>query len=291
MKTDNNLLIPHFSPEYSAILQKIGDILDTNICYGSNVLVESENNPKGDQSDLVVLTIYRFILDNLDGVSILFKNGSIDTTGILLRSIFEGLLALLYILEEETELRALSYQVAHYHKEIANFRKIDSNTVEGKKLRSLLKEEGIEEVESFDYRIRLDRIENILKHPKFQPIEEEWQKKKKKWFSLFGGPENIFELAEHFNFVSAYELLYRHWSNDIHGLAALDYIREGEDGDIYLCYLRDQKNLYTYSICALNFVSEATLQMITKYLPDKISEFKNFNESCFADYTILFQSI
>jgi hypothetical protein len=63
-----------------------------------------------------------------------------------------------------------------------------------------------------------------LNSPEFQPVEAEWQriktgnprKRDPDWYSFFGGPKNVRELAIHLQMAGFYELIYRMWSESVH---------------------------------------------------------------------------
>jgi len=64
-------------------------------------------------------------------------------------------------------------------------------------------------------RCTLQEINDLLSTPDFQEIAEEYERTKKKvgrysnWYSLYGGPRNIGQLAKLLNRGAAYALLYR----------------------------------------------------------------------------------
>jgi hypothetical protein len=64
--------------------------------------------------------------------------------------------------------------------------------------------------------------EAALRSERFAPIEAEFQTVKKKtgrnpaWYSLFGGPPSLEQLANRVGLSLSYELLYRHWSEAVH---------------------------------------------------------------------------
>ena len=70
----------------------------------------------------------------------------------------------------------------------------------------------------------------MLAEPDFQPIEQEWQSLKAKrkhdpeWFSLFGGPQSVRDLAIRVKWAGTYEFLYRTWSNEVHAGRAMESI-------------------------------------------------------------------
>jgi hypothetical protein len=78
-------------------------------------------------SHTTVLMLVRHIIEAIDGVSVLVREGCAENCGPLLRSAFEGQLGVLYILQADRTARGLAYQVAHAHRRIKMYKKFDPN--------------------------------------------------------------------------------------------------------------------------------------------------------------------
>ena len=105
--------------------------------------------------------------------------------------------------------------MAHAHKKIKLYDRLDPTTPAGKELRRLLDGDPMEDFFSalpfLNYPKMIANLQNMLSKPDFQPIEAEWQrlkalnkKRDPEWFSLFGGPKNVRELAIHLGMAGMY---------------------------------------------------------------------------------------
>lgn len=190
--------------------------------------------PTGEIHHSSILMLVRHVIESLDGVAILVSKGGSHPCQPLLRSALEAVLGVLYILEADTKQRALAYQLAHAHKKIKLYERLDPTTHAGKELRWLLDGDPMEAVFNalpfLNYPKLIANLQGMFAQPDFQPIEAEWQRmkaldKRKRdpaWYSLFGGPASVRELAIHLRMAGFYEWLYRMWSENVHAGMAME---------------------------------------------------------------------
>ena len=178
----------------------------------------------------------RHVCESLDGVSVLAAQGCAETAKPLMRSSFEAMLGIQYILETDSERRGIAYQVAHAHRRISFYRKLDPNEQAGKELRTTLADDPLFDIATppdGEMQKRIANWQHMFARSEFAPIEAEWQSKRKQrktdpaWYSLFNGPTNIRELAMHLKRGAMYEFLYRDWSNSIHAADCFANISRG----------------------------------------------------------------
>src|SRR5207244_2230497 len=78
-----------------------------------------------------------------------------------------------------------------------------------------------------DFKKLIADLQSMFVKPQFQPIEAEWQRlkaanrKDPEWYSLFGGPNSVRNLATKLGVPAMYEFLYRPWSGEIHAGEAM----------------------------------------------------------------------
>jgi hypothetical protein len=189
-----------------------------------------------------LLALVRHVVESLDGVSILVSQGGSHACQPLLRSAMEASLGVLFILEADSERRALAYAVAHAHKRVKLYKRLDATTQAGREFRKLLDNDVLKEFFNMlpptNYADRIANLERMLARVPYLDIQTEWKRMKgahprgddPAWFSLFGGPKNVRELAIHLNWTGMYEILYRMWSDEVHAGNALEALgkKEGE---------------------------------------------------------------
>jgi hypothetical protein len=197
-------------------------------------IVQEAAVPTGQVHHSSVLMLVRHLVESLDGVAILVSKSGSHPCQPLLRSALEAVLGVLFILEKDTERRALAYQVAHAHKKIKLYDRLDPSSEAGKELRRLLDGDPVEgffnALPFIDYPKLIANLRGMVAQPEFQPIEAEWQRMKAldrrkrdpAWYSLFGGPASVRELAIHLHMAGFYELLYRLWSESVHAGMAME---------------------------------------------------------------------
>jgi hypothetical protein len=87
-----------------------------------------------------------------------------------------------------------------------------------------------------DFQAQIDRLEKCLQAPPYDAIEQEWQRtakqlrrKNPQWYSLFGGPTTIRDLAYHLKKGFWYEFQYSDWSETVHAASALRQVAKMSD--------------------------------------------------------------
>ena len=197
--------------------------------YGTDVLSRCVKSAEGGDEQVAILTTYRHVIEMVDACLALVAEACELPTTLILRSQFEALLSLMYLLEDDTEQRGRAWHVAKTHQKIDMHKLFDPVTPQGTEFAE-------EELRVMGDRVPKDRssekireswqkLESLLKTGDWAEVEEEWQRARKtrrkpNWHSLFGGPNNIRELAEHVGMRHYYDLLYRQWASTHH---VMDY--------------------------------------------------------------------
>jgi len=116
------------------IISIASPLLQELVNYATNALARCANakNRKVDE-DLAILVLYRHIIELTDGIEVLVSESSPVPAIPLVRSSFEALLAMEYILEngQEYERRSLSWLVGYVHKRLDLYDRLDPSTQKG----------------------------------------------------------------------------------------------------------------------------------------------------------------
>ena len=123
--------------------------------------------------------------------------------------------------------------------------------------------------------------ESLLKLAPYAPIEEEYQntlirlgKKKLSWFTLFGGPASIVELAKYLKHHVLYEFFYRYFSGDVHGNNNVKgKLFPHHDGTVNLLPLRDFSQAHFVTQQTHTLLLMSYLAFYQKRLPEKKKDF------------------
>ncbi len=272
------------SPEFQSLVSQFGNLLDECVNFGTHVFEWCLEHPKKDHSDLTSFLLFRHLLEMLDGISVLIRQRCADPSFLLLRSGIESLLGLEYILKEDSERRAMSYEVVHVHKKLSMYLKLDPKSQVGKDFRKTLSKDVISKdmkLPELDILKLVNNLKNLLESPEYAPIEQEWQELKKtgrsfEWFSLFGGPLTIQQLADRLGHSSWYEILYRPFSGETHATNSIHHLDKDEDGLPALHGLRYPQNLQQATSLSLSFAFTAYRLMLSSYIPERQSDFNSW---------------
>ena len=171
----------------------------------------------------------------LDALAELSGLPSVEAFKVAFRSFFETKCSLEYILESDTLARAVAYQTKHIMNRIEQYEKYDSSTEAGQKFISRLQRDRL--FGSGDL-IRIDTqaaIANLKKQLEREPFKTAYEKlhgeNGRNWYSINGGPKNLYKLCEHLQYQAAYDYLYRQLSEATHAMGAYVSSFFGEKGE------------------------------------------------------------
>ncbi len=204
---------------------------------------EAEDASSGQTSGATVLMQTRNVIEVLDGVGVLVREGCTQNCFHLLRSAWESYWGILWVLADDTLQRAKAYQLAHAHRTVAFAERCDPTTDANKKLRERLagqEHSHVFEGADVDSLAIADRVAGLFESAEFRDIETAWQEaviaRGKKpgpppWYSLFGGPDTARQLAYRVGEGVAYETFYGFYSDAVHGMNAFDHMANTKNGD------------------------------------------------------------
>jgi len=244
--------------------------------YGSNVLIRCATSSKrAENEDLAALNLYRHILELADAFEVLIASSCAEPTVSIVRSSFEALLGLEYILQSESTYvqRSLSWLVVYVHKKIAFYEMMLEDSPRGKQFRaSARKDKWIKEIPTLPQdkvQKAIDNLNKLLSREQFVEIEKQYHsfKDSPHWYQLFDGPASIQQLAYRLNRHVQYDFLYRHWSTVAHAQDFSKFIGVDSTGESGIRGLRDAGPLQEISRFAATFIVEATRIMLLEFRP------------------------
>ncbi|WP_257205867.1 DUF5677 domain-containing protein [Bacillus sp. AFS051223] len=226
----------------------------------------------------VAMLLFRKVIEKLDAIFILVDNGSEKSAESIARDLFENVLYLKFILNEEHfRRRALSYHYSYLKDKLSFAILISSNTQRGKGIRSYLnKDLPMGRIEQQKKQLR-----QTMNKPYFRNIKNEWdrlERKKEypKWHSLFKGPKTIKELSVECGMEPIYHILYRSYSSQVHSMNAFGQIDEIGDGLVGLRDLRNNEDYYSILLTARSFGIGAIKAYIDFFSLEPHEEFSNW---------------
>ena len=187
-------------------------LLDELVNYGTNVLGRCEatvpslstEDSRPQDEHLVIHLLYQHVLEMLDSVAVLLGDAIAVPAKIPLRSVFEALLQLEWILAQNTVERAHAYLVDDVTKRIKVWEAMDASTEQGKQLRAVMAaDKMVHTVARPQFAGVQQKIDNLKRLRDKKYWKEAWdaseQYPKRRWYAFFGGdtagPTNLEQLA------------------------------------------------------------------------------------------------
>ncbi len=257
-------------------------LLQETVNQGLAVVARCAQSARGGDEHLPITLGLRHLVELADGVAALVAESAFVPARPLLRAQFEALLQIEFILQDETICRAYNYLVADIRRRIEIYAELDADSRAGQVLRNRF--EGDAWMESFelpqveDLSARQSNLENLLRKPNWREADQRFDLARKKrrrprWYSLDGGPQNLRELADVLGRSGQYKLLYGDWSTTTHAGDFLRPLTKSEQGGPAMLGLRNPSMMSaTVSLCAL-MTLDATRAVLTYYRPGEERSF------------------
>ena len=115
----------------------------------------------------------------------------------------------------------------------------------------------------------IGNLQDLLAKPQLAAIDQDFMqlRGRRKWYRLYGGPNNIRELAHHVGRAAQYDFLYRYWSRVSHAHDFAPFIARTPDGKGTIRGIRDPNDLRSVANFAATFMLGATRILIGKFRP------------------------
>lgn len=275
-------IIPEtIKPDVANLLTDWSSYIDETVAFGSHILDwVGQSGKLGGNKEIPLIMTFRNILELMDSISILFRHSSIEPCKNLLRSILESIFVIEYIIKDNSEQRCYNYLTGHYKRKLNIYKKLDPTSEQGKQFRAELKDDELAGGMTIPNIPNLDKmianIESILNRSEFSSSLAEYNRLKQisrgnpNWFSFFGGPKNIIELARYLKLLGLYNVLYRQFSNNVHGMDVIDRrISAGTPGETLITQIRAPFEAQTIFQLTLSFALRIYKKFVGYYIPEK----------------------
>ena len=263
--------------QFKAFKPSPSDLLQELVNFGTNAFIRCITSVDQEKNvHLAPFTLYRQNLEFTDGIEILVSNAAPSCALPLLRSTFESLLFLEYILEddEQYQKRSLAWLVFYLKSKLHSYNSLLPKTNEGDKFAAAIAND--KSVKSFPLPPQdlvsssVENLVRLLSEEQFRDIVAEYDSKRPRyWYSLFGGLPNLYKLAEHLKRTAQYEVLYRAWSATVHASDFSPFLAPNKDGEVGIRGLRDLSLTFQVTTFATTFILEATRLLVHKYRHDE----------------------
>lgn len=258
------------------LIQIASSLLRELVNFGTNALVRCATSAKGKPNeDLAVLSLYRHILEMTDGVEVLVSQACATPSIPLVRSSFEALISMEYIVQSDADYvtRSLSWLVGYIHEKIKMYEMLDRTTTRGADFhKAIQKDESVQSL-PLPPKTEIDKAVNslrgLLSDPQFASIYKDFLTlpRRKAWYRLYGGPNDLRELSYRVGRSAFYDWMYRYWSRVSHARDFGPFIAEDLKGRGLIAPIRDPQHLKGVANFAATFMLVATRKLITKFRP------------------------
>jgi hypothetical protein len=288
-------ILPLKRDEYLIKIQNHCSELVAEIVNFGTHIVKWDVEVKREEKDNNIPTLFlRNILELSDSISILIKESSIDPSKIILRTLIENVLQLIYMLEENERQRILSYMVAKTNKDIKYYNKFINAEKSSSQFKIQMEKDELNlNFDKFMDHPEVIRIKEskkrLLEKPEFSEVQEEYLRTSKlgknpNWYSLYNGPDNFEKLAQSLKKNTSYEFFYRKYSENVHGLN-LTKGMVSVDGDIaQIIQIRDFEHTQNVTFHSASLLLEIYNIFIRKRVPEKLEEYQNWYSTIRNDY-------
>jgi hypothetical protein len=266
--------------EAKEIIDIAAPLLQELVNFGTNALarcLNSQNLSGKIDEDIAVLALYRHIIEITDGLEVLLSQSCSLAAIPLIRSSFEALLAIEYILENDANYtqRSLAWLVGYVHKRLNTYERLDPSTHKGQEAKRLFENDRImkrffplSSIPVIDVKKAQAKLQTVLAKHHLQYIEAEYNKyNKPEWYKLFGGPTDLRKLAELLKHGGQYEILYRQWSTTAHAQDLQPFLDRTDKGEPAMKRMREPDKIKEIASLAASFLLGATRQILNKFHP------------------------
>lgn len=257
-------------------------LLQELVNYATNAFQRCQTSSSGKpDEDLPILILYLHVIEMTDGIEVLVSQSCPLPAVPLLRSSFEAQLAIDYILETDYQRRSFAWLVAYAHDRLNQYEMLDHSQQKGKDFRSAL---SVDQVGPYmrlpsmpDLPKAIGNLQSLLGKSDYQIVEAEYQNLKKTrkrsppWYSLFGGPSSLRELANHVKKPLQYDFLYRRWSRITHAGDLSRFLTRSGKGDAAFKPLRNHEEVPQVSQLAASLILDATRKVLHKFRPGEVA--------------------
>ncbi|MGG0459950.1 DUF5677 domain-containing protein [Priestia aryabhattai] len=254
--------------------------LSKSILAGQQILELCASKEELRHHDVIIVSLYRKVLEQADGLFILLDHDSNSAATSTIRTLYETSIGMQFIFEKENLLanRANSYYVSYMHEQITWAKK-------AMKSGELLDVYSLEELQE-----KVTKFESALANEPLKSVNDVWLKEKAKsekqnrhyapkWYSLYGSASSFIQLASRFK--GTHPMLYSGYSLESHGYSALqNLVTDEETKKQFLAPLRYHHSGYD-TLCYLGrtIVSLCSSLMVNRYCPEILFEFEEFFET------------
>jgi|GEM_PF-846597 len=268
---------------------KVSPLLKEVINYSTNVCGRcfiTETPLK--EEDKSIAFLYRHIIEFADAVEVLISNCCPMPAIPLVRSMYEALLTIQYILKENYKNRSLAWLYLYYHDLLEKHKIYDINSDEFKNFKKRSEREGMKnvlnELGNPEVKKYIKDISDKLNEEIFKDIAIEFNKYKNdkseksnsygcSLFNFFGAKRKLFDLTIKLKRSVEYDTLYRLWCSYGHAFELLMYSQKESIEKGKIPKIRKSDELERNAGLAISFLLKATEMIFNHFREEDLNAF------------------
>jgi uncharacterized protein DUF5677 len=256
----------------------LAEVADYGALLFERLLLAKREDEVKDQR-LALVCPYLMLIEMLDGVEVLLSSAACIPARLPLRTAFEAMLTIDFMLETDTQRRALAWVLCDIHRRIRLYETHDPKTDAGREFQRDYENDALARgpQPTVDSGQPVAKLRTMFALPQYVGIESEFQRLRSArrgrpphWYNLFGGPRDLRGLAQRCNKAAQYGVLYRTWSGTAHADDLYRQIVRSKNPGLSLRVLRDPSELSTMAGLAISFFMDATRKLLEHYLPAEL---------------------
>jgi hypothetical protein len=275
----------------SHVTEKTSRLLREIVNHATMAFVRCEQEAtSGLDVHLAPFCLYRHIIEVTDGIEVLLASCCATPSLPLLRSSYEALLSLEYILKEPAtfERRSLSWIAMYSIRRLEAYEAMDRTTPPGLQM----EEERIADELGHTVRpvdpVAVDNarhnMELLLNKPHLLPFMEAYRelngrrgrRRRVFWSELHGGPSTLNKLAATMKQPLTHRLLHGHWSEAGHAVDFSKFLLHKPGERTAVRPLRDPSDAFEVAGVAATFLMAATQHMLAQYRPGEEDAYRRW---------------
>jgi len=251
------------SSEDKQKLSELADLIQKFTIVGEDMWSQKKDSMIIQKTDLALLLLFRQILEMADALSVLMKEGCVNATKPLVRSLLEYYFQLAYLLEDNEERKSLQV-LYHYERGLRDYYENLAIPQKGGSFFERLKNDkhlkgddiSLEQKEAFLDNVK--KIDLVLDGDDNKEVAAEYLRTEGKktnaasgkkgkvghWYELFDGPTSVEGISVKLKEAALYQFIYRSCSSYAHGEDIIHVNLEAYGEDTYkISPLRDLRQL------------------------------------------------
>lgn len=236
-----------------------------------------------EEAPAAPFSLYRQSIQLATGIEVLLSTSCAEAAIPLLRSLFETVLGLKYILEESDSYRArsLACVFADMRRRLDFFKTVRDGKISSE-LAARLGESHIEGAVV----PQIEKLQAALDEPFMEDVSKAYKKRQTprrrfpRWYSLDNATlTSLGKLADHLECRDMYLLAYSRWSGVVHGSSVTQAFDPVGDGTAGVKQVRHPEQLCQIAERTLDFLSDGTMEMLGRFRPAEEVSMMNWYRS------------